>query len=45
MVSAASTLGTGRFPLRLPYPNGELTTNANFPGNTPVYEPVWWDVD
>lgn len=45
VVSAASTLGAGRFPLRLPYPNSEITTNANFPGNVPVYEPVWWDVD
>ena len=43
--SAASTLATGRMPLRLLYPNNEITTNQNFPGTRLIYEPVWWDVD
>jgi hypothetical protein len=42
-VSAASTLGAGRMPLRFLYPNSELTTNLNYPGTIPIYEPVWWD--
>jgi len=41
--SAASTLGAGRLPLRFLYPNTEITTNLNFPGSIPIYEPVWWD--
>lgn len=43
VVSAASTLGAERMPLRFLYPNNEVTTNPNFPGSIPVYEPVWWD--
>jgi hypothetical protein len=43
VTSAASTLGAGRMPLRFLYPNSEVTTNMNFPGTTPIYEPVWWD--
>ncbi|MNN96821.1 Susd and RagB outer membrane lipoprotein [compost metagenome] len=42
--SAASTLGEGRMPLRMPYSNSEATTNANYPGNVVIYTPVWWDV-
>lgn len=42
--SVASTLGAGLKPLRLPYPNSEITTNANFPGSITVDKPVWWDV-
>lgn len=42
--SAASTLGEGRMPLRMPYANSEATTNANYPGNVVIYTPVWWDV-
>ena len=41
--SAASTLAAGRVPLRLLYPNNEITTNQNFPGTRLIYEPVWWD--
>jgi len=41
--SAASTLGAGRMPLRFLYPNSEVTTNLNYPGTIPIYEPVWWD--
>jgi len=43
--SAASTLGSGRLPLRFLYPNSEITTNQNFPGNQLIYTPVWWDVN
>jgi len=43
VTSAASTLGAGRMPLRFLYPNSEVTTNMNFPGSIPIYEPVWWD--
>ncbi|MDM1294478.1 SusD/RagB family nutrient-binding outer membrane lipoprotein [Sphingobacterium sp. N143] len=42
--SAASTLGEGRMPLRMPYANSEATTNVNYPGNVVIYTPVWWDV-
>lgn len=42
-ISAASTLGAGRMPLRFLYPNSELTTNLNYPGTQPIYVPVWWD--
>jgi hypothetical protein len=42
-ISAASTLGAGRWPLRVIYPNSELTSNLNFPGSIPIYTPVWWD--
>jgi hypothetical protein len=41
--SAASIIGAGRMPLRMLYPNTEVTTNLNYPGTVPVYEPVWWD--
>jgi hypothetical protein len=41
--SAASIIGAGRMPLRMLYPNAEVTTNLNYPGTVPVYEPVWWD--
>jgi hypothetical protein len=42
--SVASTIGTGRMPLRMRYPNTEATSNSNFPGTVPIYTPVWWDV-
>jgi hypothetical protein len=42
--SAASTLGANtRVPLRMLYPNSEITTNSNFPGIVTIYTPVWWD--
>ncbi len=41
--SAASIIGAGRMPLRMLYPNSEVTTNLNYPGTIAVYEPVWWD--
>jgi len=40
--SVASTIGAGRLPLRMLYPNSEATSNLNFPGNVPIYTPVWW---
>lgn len=43
VTSAASIIGAGRMPLRMLYPNTEVTTNLNYPGTIPVYEPVWWD--
>lgn len=42
ITSVASTIGAGRLPLRMLYPNSEATSNLNFPGNVPVYTPVWW---
>lgn len=41
--SQASIIGAGRRPLRMLYPNTEVTTNLNYPGTVPIYEPVWWD--
>ncbi|KAA8478427.1 SusD-like starch-binding protein associating with outer membrane [Arcticibacter tournemirensis] len=41
--SVASILGQGRTALRFLYPNTEVTSNANFPGTVPIYQPVWWD--
>jgi hypothetical protein len=43
VVSKVGALGAGKFPLRLPYPNTELTTNAKFPGAIKLDVPVWWD--
>jgi len=33
-----------QFPVRLPYPETELTRNVNFPGQKAVTERVYWDV-
>jgi hypothetical protein len=41
--SAASVIGAERRPLRFLYPNSEITSNLNYPGTVPLYEPVWWD--
>lgn len=43
VVSAASTLGGTATPLRLLYPNSEITTNLNYPGTVRITVPVWWD--
>ena len=40
--SAATTIAPGQMPLRMLYPNSELTSNLNYPGTTPIYKPVWW---
>jgi hypothetical protein len=42
--SAASIIGTGRVPLRFPYPNSEVNANLNVPEIEFVYTPVWWDI-
>jgi len=42
ITSVASTIGAGRLPLRMVYPNSEATSNLNFPGNVPIYTSVWW---
>lgn len=42
----ASLAPSGPFPLRLPYPPGELTSNPNAPNPVPlVSEPIFWDVN
>ncbi|GAA0528753.1 SusD/RagB family nutrient-binding outer membrane lipoprotein [Chitinophaga japonensis] len=43
--SEASVLGAGLFPMRMLYPNTELTRNSNFPGIKTITEKVWWDVE
>jgi hypothetical protein len=40
--SAATTITPGQWPLRMLYPNSELTSNSNYPGTIPIYKPVWW---
>lgn len=40
--SAATTINPGQMPLRMLYPNSELTSNSNYPGTIPIYKPVWW---
>jgi len=40
--SAGSVIAPGQVPLRMLYPNSELTSNANYPGTVPIYTPVWW---
>ncbi|MBB5635569.1 hypothetical protein HDF26_004028 [Pedobacter cryoconitis] len=42
VTSAASQLGAGRMPQRMLYPSSEALSNSNFPGNIPLYTPVWW---
>ena len=34
----------GVFPVRLLYPQAEANLNTNFPGQTKITDPVWWDV-
>ena len=40
--SAATTIAGGQKPLRMLYPNSELTSNSNYPGTVPINTPVWW---
>jgi hypothetical protein len=42
VTSAATTIAPGQKPLRMLYPNSELTSNSNYPGTIPIYQPVWW---
>lgn len=43
--SAASTLGSNELPVRLLYPETEITRNAAFPGVKKITDKVWWDVN
>jgi len=42
VTSAATTIAAGQMPLRMIYPNSELTSNSNYPGTIQIYQPVWW---
>lgn len=42
--SAASTIEPGQMPLRMLYPNSELTSNLHYPGTVPITTPVWWGI-
>jgi hypothetical protein len=42
VTSAATTIAPGQMPLRMLYPNTELTSNLNYPGTIPIYTHVWW---
>ncbi|WP_259069140.1 SusD/RagB family nutrient-binding outer membrane lipoprotein [Mucilaginibacter sp. X4EP1] len=42
VTSAASIIAPGQMPLRMLYPNSELTSNLNYPGTVFLYVPVWW---
>jgi len=42
--SKATQLGT-LFPERIPYPAGEEASNPNFPGQKPLTERMWWDIN
>ena len=43
-ISKASRIGN-QLPVRLPYPETELTRNLNFPGQKNVTDKVWWDIN
>lgn len=42
--SQASTIDPGKMPLRMLYPNSELTSNLHYPGTVPITTPVWWGI-
>lgn len=44
-LSAASQIPHGDWPRRLVYPSAELNDNTSFPGEQPIYQPVWWDIN
>jgi len=44
-LSVTSIIGGNKMPQRMLYPNNEVTTNQNFPGQKPIYTKVWWDVN
>ena len=44
-VSVSSIIGGTKMPQRMLYPNNEVTTNQNFPGQPTIYSKVWWDVN
>jgi hypothetical protein len=43
-VSLTSNIGA-KFPVRLLYPDSEVSANPNTPPQKPVTEKVWWDVN
>ena len=43
--SLSSLLSPGQWPLRTVYPSVELNENTNFPGEVPIYTPVWWGLN
>lgn len=43
-VSATSNIGN-KFPVRLLYPDSEVTSNPNTPAQKTVTDKVWWDVN
>jgi hypothetical protein len=42
VVSKNSVLPAGQMPRRLPYPDVEISRNANAPSVVPIITPVWW---
>lgn len=44
VLSRNSRIGNN-FPARFPYPETEVTRNANFPGQKQITDKVWWDVN
>lgn len=42
VVSKNSVLPAGQLPRRLPYPDVEISRNANAPSVVPIITPVWW---
>lgn len=43
-ISATSNIGN-KFPVRLLYPDSEITSNPNTPAQKTVTDKVWWDVN
>ena len=43
--SVTSIIGGNKMPQRMLYPNNEVTTNQNFPGQKTIDTKVWWDVN
>ena len=43
--SVESEIANGLFPVRFPYPEGELSNNLNFPGQKAISDKVWWDAN
>ena len=42
VISKNSALPIGKLPRRLPFPDVEVSRNANTPPLVPITEPVWW---
>lgn len=43
-ISASSNIGN-KFPVRLLYPDSEVTSNPNTPAQKTITDKVWWDVN